>query len=202
MAFLHGGGAPSQGHRGRAPVFDVAANPTHRAHDILDDVRAGERAAQFAGEAEPRDSEHLVDPFQDRSGNAVPVSFETAREIANERLGLLGVIDFPGLPQDPPHRSVHRFGQPLHDVARLVNLAPLDRRIASKRAADRLGQRLRAIDDEQTSHSRIKSTLDEIVDERLHGRRIFVAPSTRPSGCLSPFASTPIAATRSISSSM
>ena len=29
-----------------------------------------------------------------------------------------------------------------------------------------------------------------------------VAPSTRPSGCLSPFASTPIAATRSISSSM
>jgi hypothetical protein len=54
-----------------------------------------------------------------------------------------------------------------------VNLATLDRRIASKRAADRLGQRLRAIDDEQTSHSWIKSTLDEIVDERLHGRHIF-----------------------------
>jgi hypothetical protein len=82
----------------------------------------------------------------------------TAREIVNERFGLLGVIHFPGLPQDPPHRSVHRFGQPLHDVARLVNLATLDRRIASKRAADRLGQRLRAIDDEQTSHSWIASS--------------------------------------------
>ena len=64
------------GHRGRAPVFDVAADPAHRAHDIL--LGAGERAAQFAREAEPRDSKHLVDPFQDRSGNAVPVPFEGA----------------------------------------------------------------------------------------------------------------------------
>ena len=30
------------------------------------------------------DSEHLVDPFQDRSGNAVPVPFERAGEIASE----------------------------------------------------------------------------------------------------------------------
>ena len=52
---------------------------------------------------------------------------------------------FPGLPQDAPHRSVHRFGQPLQNVARLVNLATLDRRIASKGAADRLGQRLRVV---------------------------------------------------------
>src|SRR5208337_2205161 len=91
----------------------------------------------------------------------------------HEHFSPFGVVHFPGLPQDAPHRSVHRFGQPLQNVARLVNLATLDRRIASKRAADRLGQRLRAIDDEQTSHRRIKSTLDEIVDERLHGRRIF-----------------------------
>ena len=68
---------------------------------------------------------------------------------------------------------VHRFGQPLQNVARLVNLATLDRRIASKGAADRLGQRLRAIDDEQASHGWIESTLDEIVDERLHRRRVF-----------------------------
>ena len=111
--FLRGGGGPSQGHRGRAPVFDVAADPAHRAHDILDDVGAGERAAQFAREAEPCDGEHLVDPFQDRSGNAVPVPFETAGEIANERSGPFGVVHFPSLPQDAPHRSVHRFWQPL-----------------------------------------------------------------------------------------
>ncbi len=31
--FLQGGGGPSEGHRGRAPVFDVAADRAHRAHD-------------------------------------------------------------------------------------------------------------------------------------------------------------------------
>jgi hypothetical protein len=52
-------------------------------------------------------------------------------------------------------------------------LATVDRRIASKGAADRLGQRLRAIDDEQASHGWIESTLDEIIDERLHRRCVF-----------------------------
>ena len=33
----------SRGHRRRAPVFYVPADAPHRAHDILDDVRAGER---------------------------------------------------------------------------------------------------------------------------------------------------------------
>ena len=53
----------------------------------------------------------------------------------------------------------------------LVNPAMRDPHIASKGAADRLGQRLRAIDDERASHGWIESTLDEIVDERLHRRR-------------------------------
>ena len=66
-----------------------------------------------------------------------------------------------------------------------MNLATLDRRIASKGAADRLGQRLRAIDDEQASHGWIESTLDEIVDERLHRRRVYQAAVAKyVDGCL------------------
>jgi hypothetical protein len=54
-----------------------------------------------------------------------------------------------------------------------VNLTTLDRRGASEGSADRLGQRLRAVDDEQPRHCRVESARDEIVDERLNGRRIF-----------------------------
>ena len=102
-----------------------------RAHDILDDVGAGEGAGISQGRPAWY-GEHLVDPFQDRSRNAVPVWFETAGEIANEGFGPFGVVHFPGLPQDAPHRSVHRFGQPFQNVARLVNLATLDRRSRPK----------------------------------------------------------------------
>src|SRR5271166_995545 len=92
-------------------------------------VQASERRSSRG-----RPSLVTVSISQDRSGNAVPVRFETAGEIANERFGPFGVVHFPGLPQDAPHRSVHRFGQPLQNVARLVNLATLDRRIASPRS--------------------------------------------------------------------
>jgi hypothetical protein len=42
----------------------------------------------------------------------------------------------------------------------LVNLAALDRRVAPEAAPDRLGERLRAVDDEQTRHRWIEATLD------------------------------------------
>jgi hypothetical protein len=65
------------------------------------------------------------------------------------------------------------LGQSLDDVARLVNLAALDRRVTAERAADRLDQRLRAIDDEQPTHARIQPALDQVVQQRLHHRGIF-----------------------------
>jgi hypothetical protein len=41
--------------------------------------------------------------------------------------------------QHAPHRGVQRLGRPLGDVARLVNLAARDRRIAAEAVPDRLG---------------------------------------------------------------
>src|SRR3984893_15952860 len=49
-----------------------------RAHDILDDVRAGERTPQFRRQSELCYGEHLVEPLQDRGGNA-PQSFSRCR---------------------------------------------------------------------------------------------------------------------------
>ena len=60
-------------------------------------VQASERRSSRR-QPEPRDGEHLVDPFQDRGGDPVPVTFETAGEIAKQLFGLLGVVHFPGLP--------------------------------------------------------------------------------------------------------
>ncbi len=104
-------------------------------------------------------------PFQSRS--------RTARQIANELFGFVGVVHFPGLPQDALRRGAHGFWQALQNVARLVNLAALDRRIASEGPPDRLGQCFRAVDDEEARRAGIEPMLDEIVDERLHGRRLF-----------------------------
>jgi hypothetical protein len=55
---------------------------------ILDDVRAGERTPQFRRQSELCYGEHLVEPFQDRGGNALPVLFEMPGKIAKKRLGL------------------------------------------------------------------------------------------------------------------
>ena len=68
--------------RRRAPVFYVPVDAPHRAHDILDDVRAGERTPQFRRQSELCYGEHLVEPFQDRGENALPVLFEMPGKVA------------------------------------------------------------------------------------------------------------------------
>src|ERR1700674_4537654 len=106
--FLHGRACPTQSHRRRAPVLCVPADAPHRAHDILDDVRAGERTPQFRRQSELCYGEHLVEPFQDRGGNALPVPFEMPGKVAKKRLGLAGVVQLPWRPQHAPHLCVHR----------------------------------------------------------------------------------------------
>src|SRR4029077_5718520 len=147
--FPHSGCGPAHRHRGRAPAFYVAADAPHRAHHILDNVGAGERAPQLLPPSKPRYGRGSVDAFQDRAGDPGPVSFETLGEVAEQLFGLVGIVKFPCLSQHTPDRSVERFGESLHNVASLVDLTALDRRGSSEGPADRLGQGLRAVDDEQ-----------------------------------------------------
>jgi len=83
--------------------------------------------------------------------------------------GGLGVVQLPGLAQHLADRAVQVLGQALQDVPGLVHLAALDRRVAAEGLADRLGQRLRAIDDEQAAHGRIEAAPDQIVQQCLDG---------------------------------
>ena len=87
--FLHGRRSPSQGHRGRPPSLHVAADAAHRAHGILHDVGACERAAKFLGQAESADGEDLVEALQNTRRHARSVVFQPTREIADQLLGLL-----------------------------------------------------------------------------------------------------------------
>src|SRR5450756_1273185 len=114
------------------------------------------------------------------SRNTLPVAFETSGEIAKELFGLVGVVHLPGPPQDAPHLRVHRFRQAIHDVACFMYLTTLNGRVAPKRRPDRLGKSLRAVDDEEARHGGIEAALDEIVDQRLHGRRVFRGALDQP----------------------
>ena len=89
-------------------MLHVAADPANRAHHVLDDVGAGQRAAQLARQTEPRDGEDFVKPLQDAAGDAGRIAFQAVGEIADQLLGLLGVVQFPGLAQRAADRSVQR----------------------------------------------------------------------------------------------
>lgn len=81
---------------------------------------------------------------------------ESTREIADQFFSLVRVIELPGLAQHPTGRRMMLFWHALHDVARLVDLAALDPSGRTEGAADRLRQRFRAGDDEQSWHLRIE----------------------------------------------
>src|SRR5437763_17092103 len=95
--FDHARGGPSERHAVVTPAFDVAADAPDGAVHVLDDVGAGERASKFQGQTEPRDGEDLVDTFQDARGYAGRLAFEPASEVPDQLLGLLGVVQLPGL---------------------------------------------------------------------------------------------------------
>ena len=186
--FLHSRRGPAQRHRGRSPSLHVAADATHGAHDILHDVGAGERPTKFFRQAEPRDGEDFVEALQNARRYARRIVFQPSREIADQLLGLVGVVQLPGLAQHPADGRVHWLRQPLHDVASLVNLAPLNQRLTPEAAPDRFRERLRSVDDEQPRHRRIEPARDEIVDERLHHGGVLGRAFNEPERMLHAFA--------------
>ena len=62
---------------------------------------------------------------------------------------------------------MQHLGQALDHVTRLVDLTALDRRLPTEGRADRLGERLGAIDDEQPANTGIEPAIDQVVDQRL-----------------------------------
>src|SRR6202521_4054847 len=196
----HAGRDPSQGHTGIPPAFDVARDAANGAHHVLGDVGTGERSTKLLRQLQPDDSQDFVEAFEDAGRYAGPFLVESTREIADQFFSLVGVIELPGLAQHPTGGRMMLFRQAFHDVARLVDLAALDRSGRTEGAADRLRQRFRAVDDEQSWHRRVEPARDQVVQQGLNRCGGLGRPSPRPHGMLLPSPSTPIAATSTRSS--
>jgi hypothetical protein len=98
------------------------------------------------------------------AGDAGRLLLQPAGEVPDQPLGLIGVVQFPRLTQRLANRGMQRLGQTLQDVASLVDLAALDRGMAAEGLANRLGQRLGSVDDEQAADLGVQTTLDQVVD--------------------------------------
>lgn len=149
---------PAATHRKAIPAsrqrLTLRVTRSNGAHHVLGDVGTGERSTKLLRQLQPDDSQDFVEAFEDAGRYAGPLLVESTREIADQFFSLIGVIELPGLAQHPTGGRMMPFRQALHDVARLVDLAALDRSGRTEGAADRLRQRFRAVDDEQSWHRR------------------------------------------------
>src|SRR4051812_1912601 len=186
LGFHHAGSGPAQGHRGIPPALHVAADLPDGAVHVLDDVGAGQRAAQLPRQPQADDTQDLIQSLQDGGGDAGPLLVQPPRQVPDQLLGPGGILHLPGLSESLAHRGLRLLGQTLGNVAGLVNLAALDRRVLAKRATDRLGQGLGAVDDEQPHHRRIEAALDQAVEQRLNRGGILGGPLDQPQRVLFP----------------
>src|SRR5258705_7647948 len=138
-------------------------------------------------------AQHLVEPFEDASGDTGRLLVKPTGEMAQQPLGFISIVELPSLPERPAYRRMQRRGQPLDHVAGLMNLAALDGCVGTEGATDDFAQRFGAIDDEQPADLGIKPALDQVVDECLHdggvlgcsfdqGERMFMAFSINAEG--------------------
>src|SRR5262249_35662169 len=130
-------------------------------------VQASERLS-FAGKPRRLAVRISASPSGMLGGTPGRSLVKPAGEIAQQSLGLIGIVELPSLPERPAYRRMQRLGQPLDHVAGFMKLAALDRRVGAEGATDDFAQRLGAVDDEQPADLGIKPALDQIVDERLH----------------------------------
>src|SRR5260370_29962203 len=77
------------------------------------------------------------------------------------------------------------------DRRSMMFLAALDRCVAPEAAPDRLGERLRAVDDKQTRHRWIEAPLDQVVDQCLHHGAVLGCPLHQSERVLEPRAVDP-----------
>ena len=122
--FQHGGAGPAEHHRGIPPTFDVAADLPNSAVHVLDDVGAGQRPAQLERQPEAGDGKNFIQPLQNAGGDAGRVTLQATGEVSDQSLGLVGVIQFPRLPQSLADAGMKGLGKAIRDVAGLVGVMP------------------------------------------------------------------------------
>ncbi|TWB89469.1 hypothetical protein FBZ93_116188 [Bradyrhizobium macuxiense] len=92
---------------------------------------------------------------------------QTTSWVSDQLLCAMRIINMPGLAQRSANRCMQMLRQVFDDVACLVNLTASDRRVWPKAPADRLRQRLRSANDEDTTASWIEASADQVVGRSL-----------------------------------
>jgi hypothetical protein len=123
--FVEPGGDPAHEHPAIAPAPDVTHEVADEAVEILDRVRAAQRAVERPGDTEPSQSQRLVEPFPQGRGGAGMGLVETGRELFEPALGQRGIGQPVGFAERAADPRAQRLGQMLQDVARLVDLMPI-----------------------------------------------------------------------------
>ena len=86
--FHHACRRPAERPGGISPSLHIATDATHRPHHVLDFP-----TPQLCRELQAIDSQHLVETLEDAGGNAGRLLVEPAGEIAQQPLGLVGVVE-------------------------------------------------------------------------------------------------------------
>ena len=137
----------------------------------------------------------FVKPFEDTGSNAGRLLPEPAGQIAQQPLGLVRVVELPGLLRRLAHGGVQRLGQALDHIAGLVWQRSIGVcRPKVERTHLRSASRSSTMNNRQTLVSRPRSI--RLSMSACTTAAFSVAPSTRPSGCLLPSPSIPKAPTR------
>src|SRR5882672_93054 len=145
--FVEPGGDPTHEHPAVPPPADVADEAADEAVEILDRIRAAQRAVERAGDVEPLQRQGLVEPFAERSGRARMCPLEAGGELREPALRQRRIRQPVGFVERAADPGSQRLGQMLEDVARLV--APLNESEPAARLPDRLAQSRPAVDDEE-----------------------------------------------------
>ena len=123
----HAGRDPSQGHAGIPPAFDVAGDAANGAHHVLGDVGTGERSTQLLRQLQSDDSQDFVEAFEDAGRYAGPLLVEVDARDCGSIFQPCRHHRAPRPGAAPGGGRMMLFRQAFRDVARLVDLAALDR---------------------------------------------------------------------------
>jgi hypothetical protein len=115
----------------------------------LDGVGRLDGRQQLAADAEPVDRQGLGQALAQARGSTGTLGSEAGREGFQLVLGLVGVSGRPGRAQPPLAQGPPSLREVVEDVTFLVPAASLEQRLRPEGAADRGGQGLAAVDDEQ-----------------------------------------------------
>ena len=187
----HAGGGPALAHVAVLPALHVALGVADDLDHALARVRRAQRLGELAGDPEPHQRQRVLEAFAQRAGGVGPGPVELCGEQLEPLLGELGVGQRPRRAHPGADLVAVALGQQIADVALLVALAAMHERVLAEDVADRLAQRLAAVDDEQDRLLGVQAAVDEIGQQRPRERGVLGAAFPEPERDLDAFGADP-----------